>query len=50
VAFRKLYIGNPDLVERFAGHLSLAESDHATYYEGGTRGYTDYPTTVATAV
>ena len=29
--------------------LSIS-SDHATYYEGGTRGYTDYPTAVATAV
>jgi N-ethylmaleimide reductase len=43
VAFGKLYISNPDLVERFRASAPLAESDRATYYGGGARGYTDYP-------
>jgi N-ethylmaleimide reductase len=43
VAFGKLYIGNPDLVERFSQRLPLADSDPATYYQGGAQGYTDYP-------
>jgi N-ethylmaleimide reductase len=43
VAFGKLYISNPDLVERFRANAPLAESDRATYYGGGAHGYTDYP-------
>jgi len=37
------YIANPDLVERFQYDLALAPADEATYYQGGARGYTDYP-------
>jgi N-ethylmaleimide reductase len=47
VAFGKLYIGNPDLVERFTQHLPLAESDPTTHYQGGAQGYTDYPAAAA---
>lgn len=43
VAFGKLYISNPDLVERFAKHAPLAEADKDTFYSGGTKGYADYP-------
>jgi N-ethylmaleimide reductase len=49
VAFGKLYIGNPDLVERFTQHLPLADSDPTTYYQGGARGYTDYPAATVAA-
>ncbi|WP_339924743.1 alkene reductase [uncultured Cyclobacterium sp.] len=43
VAYAKLYISNPDLVERFAKNENLAPWDEATFYTPGTKGYTDYP-------
>lgn len=49
VGFGHLYIGNPDLVERFRNGWPLNEPDPATYYGGGARGYTDYPNDVPTA-
>ena len=44
VSFGRLYIANPDLVERFATDAELAPTDAQTYYGGDARGYTDYPT------
>lgn len=44
VAFGKLAIANPDLVERFRTGSSLNEPDPSTFYGSGPRGYTDYPT------
>jgi N-ethylmaleimide reductase len=44
VAFGKLFIANPDLVERFRLGAPLNEPDTATFYGGGEKGYTDYPT------
>ena len=44
VAFGRSYIGNPDLVARLKKGAALAESDKATWYGGGAKGYTDYPT------
>ncbi len=44
VAFGVPYIANPDLVERFKANAPLNEPDKATFYGGGERGYTDYPT------
>ncbi|APQ18988.1 alkene reductase [Maribacter hydrothermalis] len=44
VAFGKLYISNPDLVERFQHNFPLAEWDNDTFYTPGKEGYTDYPT------
>ena len=44
VAFGRPYIGNPDLVLRLKKGAALAESDKATWYGGGAKGYTDYPT------
>jgi N-ethylmaleimide reductase len=44
VAFGRPYIANPDLVERVRGGVPFAQGDRATYYGGGARGYTDYPT------
>lgn len=49
VAFGRPFIANPDLVERFTQHLSLAGSDPATHYQGGRRGYTDYPPAASVA-
>ena len=43
VAFGKLFISNPDLVERFAKHAPLNTWDTATFYAGGEKGYVDYP-------
>jgi 2,4-dienoyl-CoA reductase-like NADH-dependent reductase (Old Yellow Enzyme family) len=43
VAFGKLFIANPDLVERFAGNAPLNAWDTATFYSGGAQGYLDYP-------
>jgi N-ethylmaleimide reductase len=44
IAFGKLYISNPDLVERLKKGAPLNEFDKATFYGGGAKGYTDYPT------
>jgi 2,4-dienoyl-CoA reductase-like NADH-dependent reductase (Old Yellow Enzyme family) len=43
VAFGKLIIANPDLVERFRTHAPLNQWDAATFYGSGPKGYTDYP-------
>lgn len=43
VAFGRPYIANPDLVERFRTGAALAQPDQDTFYQGGERGYTDYP-------
>lgn len=44
IAFGKAFIANPDLVERFRKGAPLNEPDRATFYGGGAKGYTDYPT------
>ncbi len=44
IAFGKLFIANPDLVERFKRGAALNDPDKATFYGGGAKGYTDYPT------
>jgi N-ethylmaleimide reductase len=44
IAFGKLFISNPDLVERFRRGAPLNAPDKATFYGGGAKGYTDYPT------
>ncbi|WP_057939576.1 alkene reductase [Algoriphagus resistens] len=43
VAYAKLYISNPDLVERFEQNAELASPDKDTFYTPGEKGYTDYP-------
>lgn len=43
IAFGKLFISNPDLVERFKRGATLNAYDKATFYGGGAKGYTDYP-------
>src|SRR5690606_1893790 len=42
VAYGKLFISNPDLVERFEHDLDLAAWDQDTFYTTGAKGYTDY--------
>ncbi len=44
IAFGKLFISNPDLVERLKKGAALNEWDKNTFYGGGAKGYTDYPT------
>jgi N-ethylmaleimide reductase len=44
IAFGKPFISNPDLVERLKAGAPLNEWDKATFYGGGAKGYTDYPT------
>ena len=44
VAFGKAFIANPDLVERLRQNALLNAGDTSTYYGGGEKGYTDYPT------
>lgn len=46
VAFGKLYISNPDLVDRIVHNALLAEWKEETFYQGGDEGYIDYPTLV----
>lgn len=47
IAFGRLYIANPDLVERFRLNAPLNTPNEATFYSGGDEGYTDYPTLAA---
>jgi len=50
VAFGKLFIANPDLVQRLKdGATTFNELDKATLYGGGAKGYTDYPALEAVA-
>jgi N-ethylmaleimide reductase len=49
IAFGRPFIANPDLVERLRIDAPLAQGDQATYYGGGAKGYTDYPTLSAEA-
>jgi N-ethylmaleimide reductase len=43
ISFGRLYIANPDLVERLRIGGSLNAPDRATFFGGGAAGYTDYP-------
>ena len=43
VAFGKLWIANPDLVERFREGAELNKPDPSTFYAHDAHGYTDYP-------
>lgn len=47
VAFGKLFIANPDLVERLRRAAPLNEPRPATFYAKGSDGYTDYPALAA---
>lgn len=43
ISFGKLFIANPDLVERFATQSPLNTPDGDTFYGGDEHGYIDYP-------
>lgn len=38
------FLANPDLIERIHSDGPYNTPDEATFYSGGSRGYTDYPT------
>ena len=44
VSIGRLFIANPDLVKRIALDAPLNPGDPGTFYAGGAKGYTDYPT------
>ncbi len=44
ISFGRLFIANPDLVDRLATGAELALPDMSKAYGGDHRGYTDYPT------
>jgi hypothetical protein len=44
ISFGRLYIANPDLVERLQGGAPLNVAKRETFFGGGAEGYTDYPT------
>lgn len=43
IAFGRLFIANPDLVERVRQDAPLNEPDKTTFYTSGPHGYIDYP-------
>jgi N-ethylmaleimide reductase len=43
VSFAALMIANPDLPERFRRNAAFNAPDRASFYDGGAKGYTDYP-------
>src|ERR1700736_221068 len=43
IAFGRKFIANPDLPERLRIGAPLNVDDPSTYYGGGEKGYTDYP-------
>ncbi len=49
VAFGRSFISNPDLVERLRRDGALNAPDGQTFFGGGAKGYTDYPTLAASA-
>ena len=42
VSFGKLYVSNPDLVERFENNIPTSKWNEDTFYTPGKKGYTDY--------
>jgi N-ethylmaleimide reductase len=44
IAFGRKFLANPDLPERLKSRAPLNADDPTTYYGGGAKGYTDYPT------
>ncbi|OOQ87283.1 NADH:flavin oxidoreductase [Penicillium brasilianum] len=41
--FGRLFIANPDLVERLRNNWPFNKYDRSTFYTGGAKGYVDYP-------
>lgn len=47
IAFGTAFLANPDLPARIKAKAPLNAPDQATFYMGGAKGYTDYPTLTA---
>lgn len=43
IVYGRLFLANPDLVERFRADADLNDWNEDTFYGGGAEGYTDYP-------
>lgn len=43
IAYGVPFLANPDLPERFRQNAPLNQPDVKTFYQGGEKGYTDYP-------
>jgi N-ethylmaleimide reductase len=43
IAFGRKFLANPDLPDRLRMPTRLNADDRSTYYGGGAKGYTDYP-------
>jgi len=43
VAFGRMWLANPDLIERMQASVPLNNPDPSTFYTPGAKGYTDYP-------
>jgi N-ethylmaleimide reductase len=50
IVFGRPFISNPDLVERMRIKVPLTSPDNATFYHGGAKGYTDYPSLNQSAI
>jgi hypothetical protein len=48
IADASMSLANPDLVERIKTNAPLNAPDPSTFFGGGTKGYTDYPTLAMT--
>ncbi len=44
VVVGRQFLANPDLADRWRDGAELNEPDQSTFYGGGAKGYTDYPT------
>ena len=44
IAFGRLFLANPDLVDRIRNGYPTNAFDRSSFYGGGAKGYTDYPT------
>ena len=47
ISFGSSFLANPDLPERFRRDAPLNAPDPETFYQGGEKGYTDYPALAA---
>ena len=43
VSFGRMFIPNPDLVERYINNWGYNKMDEKKNYSGGAEGYIDYP-------
>jgi N-ethylmaleimide reductase len=49
IAIGAMSLANPDLVQRIKTNAPMNVPDPSTFYGGGAKGYTDYPTLAMTA-